>query len=505
MSQQDRIKKEFLLPDLRRDGSNKYLEKIRSVVAKYCQEKIELKKVKDYKFRIGSFKDTSYRDEPDLLEEWEQFYLPDHMKMEVIGFLENFPCHVDSGELVLMVCRDGTVFGYEYEKLHLVANNLKELFEYGIQFPGTQYYYRGQSFEDMTDDDWDKVKKSKEVIQSTTEHQNMLERMKSSYLRNLEALKQQQQGEPEALTTRQRAELFLKKENAFLRNAFIIFNKATEFGNAYLLDKMLHSILFLGNIHPARYSPVDIFAKREIFDATIKAFPRPFNSYRKYVPLQTPFSYFLELIVEFFSESEEKVKAVLSELCQSCKKSGTQYPLISTVICICQASRCSRYYGGSLTCPGEIEREIMTSVSCLHVWHEFVKHAVLGVFPEDTAEPRFRDGTIILPDSVKCRAFDIENLGTVKPPCKRCHELYSLPNPTSNRNKPGNCAETEAISKLLANEEMVANTTRLNGDVLGEEEIKRRMTRNFDKNMDERMAKRRRENQDSYDINRIYV
>ncbi|XP_036423153.1 uncharacterized protein LOC118806019 [Colossoma macropomum] len=195
MSLQDQIKKDFLLPDLRKDGAVKYLEKISNVVTKYCHKQIELKKVEKYKFRIGPFKGTSYRDEPDLLEEWEQFYLPDHMKMEVIGFLEEFPCNADSAELVHMVCEDGRVFAYEDERLHLVANDLKELFERGVQFPGAKYYYRGQSFEDMTEDDWEKVKKSEEVIASTREHQDMLQRVKHSYLRNLEIIKQRQQGE----------------------------------------------------------------------------------------------------------------------------------------------------------------------------------------------------------------------------------------------------------------------------------------------------------------------
>ncbi|XP_036423155.1 uncharacterized protein LOC118806020 [Colossoma macropomum] len=195
MSLQDQIKKDFLLPDLRKDGAVKYLEKISNVVTKYCHKQIELKKVEKYKFRIGSFKDTSYRDEPDLLEEWEQFYLPDHMKVEVIGFLEEFPCNADSAELVLMVCEDGKVFAYEDERLHLVANDLKELFECGVQFPGAKYYYRGQSFEDMTDDDWDKVKKSEAVMASTKEHQDMLQCMKASYLESLEIIKQRQQRE----------------------------------------------------------------------------------------------------------------------------------------------------------------------------------------------------------------------------------------------------------------------------------------------------------------------
>ncbi|XP_049332309.1 uncharacterized protein LOC111197155 isoform X3 [Astyanax mexicanus] len=176
-------------------GAQKYLEEIGSFVSKHSGAKIKLKKVERYNFRVGSLKDTSYKN-TDLLQEWEQFYLPDEMKMVVIGVLENFPCGEDSAELVLMVCEDGNVFAYEDERLHLVASSLKELFESGVQFPGSKYYYRGQSFEDMTKDDWNEVKQSKEAMEKHKKHQDMLESIKPTLLKNLEIIKERQQGEP---------------------------------------------------------------------------------------------------------------------------------------------------------------------------------------------------------------------------------------------------------------------------------------------------------------------
>ncbi|XP_072530823.1 uncharacterized protein [Salminus brasiliensis] len=197
MSKQDQITRDFLLPNLMKDEPETYLEKIRSVVSKHSRAQMKLKKVEKYKFRVGSLKDTSYRKKLDLLEEWEQFYLPDYMKMEVIGVLENFPCSADSAELVLMACEDGNVFAYEDDRLHLVASSLKELFEFGVHFPGSKYYYRGQSFEDMKDDEWDQVKKSKEVMEKHKEHQDMLKSIKPTFLKNLEIIKRRQQGEPQ--------------------------------------------------------------------------------------------------------------------------------------------------------------------------------------------------------------------------------------------------------------------------------------------------------------------
>ncbi|KAL7883143.1 hypothetical protein SRHO_G00008010 [Serrasalmus rhombeus] len=326
-----------------------------------------------------------------------------------------------------------------------------------------------------------------------------------------------EQGQGRKLTKEERARLFLIKQ-AFPQNAFFIFNQATEFvteadiKGRNLLDQMLHSILFLGNINAAIYPPDVIFVDKEIYDKSKSAFPTPFARYRSHVPLRTPFSYLLELIVRYCGaheeeeendqEKEERVKDILREILNGCKKSGIQYPLISSVISICHVSN-RRYYGGSLTCPGEIERQIMTAVSCLHVWHSYVSSAVLGVFPEDTTEPRFPEGDINLPESVVCRAYDIENLSKVKPPCMRCHELYSLPKHTDNRNNPGNCAETEAISSLLKNEETVKRETTMMGDVLREDEITQRTSAYFDSKMNDMMS--RRKIRDIYDINNIYV
>ncbi|KAG7326049.1 hypothetical protein KOW79_010974 [Hemibagrus wyckioides] len=194
MSQQEQILKDFLIPDLSKDKPEVYLRKIRDVASKHRQSKIKLKKMGKYSFKVGSLAETSYKNEPEMLEEWEQFYLPDHMYMEVIGVLEKFSCNSPNDELVLMVCEDGKVFAYEGNRLHLISDSLKDLFEHGLQFPGIKEYYRGQSFEDMTDKEWDKVKKSKEAMKMMKDHQEMLECAKDSYLTNLDIIMGRAQG-----------------------------------------------------------------------------------------------------------------------------------------------------------------------------------------------------------------------------------------------------------------------------------------------------------------------
>ncbi|XP_053533025.1 GTPase IMAP family member 7 isoform X2 [Ictalurus punctatus] len=182
MSKQDKIQRDFLLPDLKKDGVKLYLQKIRKVASDNRGSEIKLKKVEEYRFKVGTLEETSYKDEPDMIDEWEQFYLPEHMFMEVIGVLEEF---TDDDDLVLMVCEDEKVFAFEDETLHLVSNNLEELFKNGLQFPGTEMYYRGQTFEYMTEEDWDRVRESDGLKEKRKEDQELLESMKESFINNL--------------------------------------------------------------------------------------------------------------------------------------------------------------------------------------------------------------------------------------------------------------------------------------------------------------------------------
>ncbi|KAM9434262.1 uncharacterized protein Hap1MRO34_002100 isoform 2-T2 [Clarias gariepinus] len=197
MSKQDQIQEDFLLPDLNKAGPKIYLQKIRDVVDKHKGSQIKLQKVGIFSFKVGFLAQTSYRDTPEMLEEWEEFYLPDQVSMEVIGVLEKFRCESSRNELVLMVCEDEKVYGYADNRLHLVANSLKELFKDGLQFPGIKQYYRGQSFEDMSDAEWDSVNKSEVVRESVKEHKEMLAYKKDSYLTNLDIIMGRSSGEGE--------------------------------------------------------------------------------------------------------------------------------------------------------------------------------------------------------------------------------------------------------------------------------------------------------------------
>ncbi|XP_026998323.1 uncharacterized protein LOC113640149 isoform X1 [Tachysurus fulvidraco] len=296
----------------------------------------------------------------------------------------------------------------------------------------------------------------------------------------------------------ERAKEFLSN-SAFARNAFLLFNKATDIVSAQeqgdlqsakqILEQMLHSILFLGHIHVPVYRPEHIFSDMEMLQRTMNVSPKPFECFQTHVALRTPFSYFLQLLTVCYSENQEAtVKNKLAALLADCKKSGDRYPLISIVICICEYNN-RRYYGASLSCESDKERKIMTSVSCLKVWHRKVSSAVMSMFPQDTGT----QCTIQLPATVRCEAFALEDMSQVKPPCGRCHQLYSLPGHTDILNEPGNCAETEAISNLLQGQDV----STITGGVYSDQEIKERMTACFTQTM-------KKNNADKYNIQVVY-
>ncbi|XP_053492014.1 uncharacterized protein LOC128614599 [Ictalurus furcatus] len=194
------------------------------------------------------------------------------------------------------------------------------------------------------------------------------------------------------------------------------------------LDQMLHSILFLCYIHSSYRAEV-IFAQMEILNRTKTYFPIPFEQYQTHVALQKPFSFLLELVTKCYGQYDEFiVKDMLSEILDGCKKSGVLFPLISTVICVCK-NVWSRYYGASLSCESVPQRELMTAVSCVNVWHPKVSSSVMSVFPDGDGEPH----RIEHPDRVKCRAYAIEGLRQLKPPCETCNKLYSLPGHTQSK------------------------------------------------------------------------
>lgn len=113
-----------------------------------CNSTIPLVKPKGSTLRICGQDGTVYEEDEEQLEAWKDFYLPERMEMEVIGAIDDFPCDAFGLQLVLLLGKDGRVYAYEDELLHVVANNLWDLFQNEMTFPGKETFNLGEYFEE---------------------------------------------------------------------------------------------------------------------------------------------------------------------------------------------------------------------------------------------------------------------------------------------------------------------------------------------------------------------
>ncbi|CAI5690121.1 unnamed protein product [Oreochromis niloticus] len=224
-----------------------------------------------------------------------------------------------------------------------------------------------------------------------------------------------------------------------------------------LIDEMLHSIFFLGNIMQTSVSPEDIIPDMELFQNLRQEYRRPFELYSTHLPRRSPFSCVLDMIVlQKNPENEEQIKRSLQDLVNSLESNL----LVSSTICISQNNNSSaRYYGVSMSTNGPNPGKIVIGASCLSKWHEYVSGAVMTYYPVMVRKTYF-DGTIRVPGNIRCEAFNIKNGGQL-PPCRSCHNLFGLNTENTNVWAYGNCAEAESLSNLLINEEEVRNETHV--------------------------------------------
>ncbi|XP_056335715.1 uncharacterized protein LOC130246650 [Danio aesculapii] len=156
----EHIKKEFL-SFIKEDAVD--LSGIAHFVKRNCKLTIPLVKPKDLTLRICGQDGTVYKGDDEQLEAWKDFYLPERMEMEVIGAIDDFPCDAFDLQLVLLLGEDGRVYAYEEELLHVVANNLWDLFQIEMTFPGKETFNLGEYFEEPTEEEYCKMIESDEI------------------------------------------------------------------------------------------------------------------------------------------------------------------------------------------------------------------------------------------------------------------------------------------------------------------------------------------------------
>lgn len=96
---------------------------------------------------------------------------------------------------------------------------------------------------------------------------------------------------------------------------------------------------------------------------------------------------------------------------------------------------------------------IMIAASCLSTWDSYVADAVMTYYPNMEKKAYF-DGTIKLPEYVRCQAFKLSNTEQMLP-CTSCAHLFGFPKMEKKEWPYGNCAEAESVSNLLKHEKEV--------------------------------------------------
>ncbi|XP_037651981.1 uncharacterized protein LOC119503971 [Sebastes umbrosus] len=255
-----------------------------------------------------------------------------------------------------------------------------------------------------------------------------------------------------------RAEEFLKKKLSFRGNAFLIIHEMVKLNATHptlLMDEFLHSIFFLGKLNDPKFIPESLVSNDKEISKMLKDFPRPFALYSSHLPKRSPFSCVLDMIVHLYGENDEKeIRKRLQDFVSELKKGGSN-GLFSSTICVSQSDipKGTRYYGVSMSTSGCNPRRIMIAASCLSSWDSKVADAVMTYYPNKTKNPDF-DGTIKLPQHVRCQAYDICPIKE-KPPCKSCGNLFGLGTSEKKEWPYGNCAEAESLSNLLKDDERV--------------------------------------------------
>ncbi|XP_026203894.1 uncharacterized protein LOC113154101 [Anabas testudineus] len=275
-------------------------------------------------------------------------------------------------------------------------------------------------------------------------------------------------------------EELLRTQESFRSNAILLITKMLDWhdlypGGKHLVEEMLHSIFFLGKINRPPYSPEMIFGSDVVMLQRLKlSYPRPFECYLSHQPKRSPFSCVEDMVVYLAEEwNENLIKHLLQNITNNLKTK----PLISSTVGVSQKKKKKsrkkkkkknpasvRYYGVSMSTSGGDAGQIMIAASCLSYWDNYVADAVMTYYPVKVKKDYF-DGTIKLPNTIRCKAFRISD-GVEMSPCRSCGNLFGLRvYPTADVPVPrewayGNCAEAESLSTLLKNESGIKEQAR---------------------------------------------
>ncbi|XP_028674951.2 uncharacterized protein LOC114664831 [Erpetoichthys calabaricus] len=290
------------------------------------------------------------------------------------------------------------------------------------------------------------------------------------------------------------ASQFITETLIFVRSVVNDGKLSSERAKMYIKE-MMHAVLFLLHINMPSIQPNDVMPGK-MLETLTKLYYDVFYMYKTHLPLRSPYSVLLDLVVESFNQDEEmdilnclwglNEKMLIPRVKNEEQMCGNDFAFASRVISYCYFqdvvtnNRTKKYFGASIACKGKVQREILIDVSCMKTWNQKVAIGVttatikgnkplrLPPTVHSTAyrminNPLWRNGKEVVRslETSSSEQADLE-LRPMKgylpmPPCDRCLEIF--PNITFNPermedNHPpkwehGNCAECESVSKLL--------------------------------------------------------
>ncbi|MGH0176951.1 UNVERIFIED_CONTAM: hypothetical protein FKN15_074159 [Acipenser sinensis] len=115
--------------------------------------------------------------------------------MRVIGAIDMFPSLAVGLQLIILAGKDGSIYAYENEVLHQVADSLQDLFQKGIEFPGTKVYNYGECFAPMTEEEYDELMEDEEVKKMKEETREFIKSNEAEFLSILARIEEKENAE----------------------------------------------------------------------------------------------------------------------------------------------------------------------------------------------------------------------------------------------------------------------------------------------------------------------
>uniref|UniRef100_W5N4I2 Uncharacterized protein n=1 Tax=Lepisosteus oculatus TaxID=7918 RepID=W5N4I2_LEPOC len=159
--------------------ADEFLKKLSKMVEKYRNKEVTLKGT--WVMRIGGLEDTVLWGREEMIEAWEELYLPESEKMVVFGAIDNVPCLAMGQQLILMVDSKGNVYAYENEVLHHVTRSLEDFFEDGFSLPWIKSYEKGSYCEPLTEEEYLEFQQREEIQEIKRRTQEYVESKKEEF------------------------------------------------------------------------------------------------------------------------------------------------------------------------------------------------------------------------------------------------------------------------------------------------------------------------------------